>query len=297
MIIQFLTSGSTKEYSDNIVYLSERYASYVKDILINESQIEKGDIIHSIFSQPKGKHILGRGIKLACILNKNILFQNHDVKSFIKNINLQKCDYLFSTPSFLWNFKDIINFNKIKKIQLSGEFISPYLENYFLNEFKNKIIINHYGSSETFGIGYGLLGKNLKIIKNGKIKQKKDDFYFTSPYTRNQNIEKLNDILLLEKNEFKIIGRNNLSFIKKNGKKINLLFLRQVLLNLKIIDLNFEIINNIFDDFNLYVISDLSENEIRKEIYSKLGNEYQPIKIIYTNQYKKTHNKIKYKLF
>jgi hypothetical protein len=297
MIIQFLTSGSTKEYSDNIVYLSERYTSYVKDILINESQIEKGDIIHSLFSQPKGKHILGRGIKLACILNKNILFKNYDVKSFVKNINLEKCDYLFSTPSFLWNFKDIINFNKIKKIQLSGEFISSYLENYFLNEFKNKIIINHYGSSETFGIGYGLLGQNLKIIKNGKIEQKKDVFYFTSPYTRNRNAEKLNDIVLLEKNEFKIIGRNNLSFIKKNGKKINLLFLRQILLNLKIIDLSFEIVNNIFDDFNLYVISDLNENEIRKEIYSKLGNEYQPIKIIYTDKYKKTNNKIKYKLF
>lgn len=297
MIIKFLTSGSTKNYFDEINYDSERYVSYVKEILINESQIEKGDVIHSLFTQPKGKHILGRGIKLGSILNKNKLFQNNQIKSFINNLNLERCDYLFTTPSFLWNFKDSINFNQIKKIQLSGEFISFQLEQYFLNEFKNKILINHYGTSETFGIGYGLLGEKLKIIKNGKIKQKKDDFYFESPYTRIKKIEKLNDILLLENNEFKIIGRNNLSFIKKNGKKINLLFLKQMLLNLKIIDVNFEIINNIFDDFNLYLISDLDEKEIRNEIYSKLGNDYQPTKIIFNTNYQITKNNIKYKLF
>ena len=297
MIIHFLTSGSTKDYFEEIVYLSERYTSYVKDILINESQIEKGDVIHSLFTQPKGKHILGRGIKLGSLINKNILFQNKDINLFIKNINQEKCDYLFCTPSFLWNFKDYLKFDKIKKIQLSGEFISPQLEQYFLNEFKNTILINHYGSSETFGIGYGLLGEKLKIINNGEIKQKKDDFYFQSPYTRNNNIEKLSDILLIERNEFKILGRNNLDFIKKNGKKINLLLLKRLLLNLNIIDLSFEIINNIFEDFNLHVITSLSEKEIRNEIYSKLGNEYQPIKIIFNTKYKKTKNHIKYKLF
>jgi len=297
MIIRFLTSGSTKNYFDEIFYKSERYCAYVKDILINESQIEKKDYIHSLFTQLKGKHILGRGIKLACTINRNPIFINNDLNDFIKKINYEKCDYLFCTPSFLWNFKDILNLDKIKKIQFSGEYISPKLKDYFLNELSKKLLINHYGSSETFGIGYGLLKDDFKIIKNAKIINKNKIFYFESPYTRNNNQEKLSDILELNENQFKILGRNNLNFIKKNGRKINLLKLKKFLFDLNLIDVSFEISNDLFENFNLHVITNLNEKQIRDEIYLNFNNEYQPKEIFFYDKYIKSKNNIKFKLF
>jgi hypothetical protein len=301
MLVKFLTSGSTKAHPEEIDYESHRYTSYVKEILIPQSQLESKENIFSLFTKSKGRHILGRGIKSAAALHNCSLVQNDDLQDFVKKLISSRCDYLFCTPSFLWNFKNYIDLKKIKKIQLAGEYVSPKLREIFLNDKdESQIIINHYGTSETFGIGYCQLHEDFKVIKNGTLRKDGNSFYFSSPYTAYGEETLLSDILLIEKNSFKILGRNNLEFVKKNGKKIDLSKLRDSLFSLPIISLSFEHITSkeFFEDFNLYVIStSVGEDYIRKFIYDKFDANYQPRKIFFMSLFEKTKNDIKFKLF
>lgn len=300
MRIKFLTSGSTQSSFQDILYDSQRFSSYVKDILIDESQIDRKDHIFSLFSKSKGRHILGRGISAAARMKSCTLIKNDDLKTFIKNLMYERCDYLFCTPSFLWNVKEYIPLHKMKKIQLAGEYVSPFLSERFLSLMQpHQNIINHYGTSETFGIGYSKLGEDFHIIKSGEISQKEQHFYFKSSYTRSAETEELSDILQLSESGFSILGRNNLNFIKKNGKKINLLALRESLFSLPIIDISFKHYNDNFgfEEFDLYLISDtVSENYIRKHIDSFFDGNYQPRNIYFLKSFEKTKNDIKFKL-
>jgi hypothetical protein len=302
----FTTSGTTKKKGDAdkaFKYSKERYFSFIEDILIPETYIEKNDTVLGLTTISGNRHIHGSNIQSMCRILKLKFYRNTKDYILFKNlINDGKISYLFCTPSFIFETKDFINFKKIKKIQLVGENITDNMKDFLLNKIfdSRQIITNNYGSTETNSIGYKFLGEDyFKLIKNSRFEIKDQDTFFYSPYICN-DIDKFllqDDILIKDDKYFNVIGRKSgAEYIKKGGKKILLDELKKYLYdkyhNIFLIKTNIINSNDLFfEDFEMIILKEkdtaLKEDDIKKQILKQFYFEYLPIKIEIKDQIKK----------
>lgn len=302
----FTTSGTTKKKGDVdkvFKYSKEKYFSFIEDILIPETYIEKNDNVLGLTTLKGNRHIHGSNIQSMCRILKLKFYRNTKDYILFKNlINDGKISYLFCAPSFIFETKDFINFKKIKKIQLVGENITDNMKDFLLNKIFDscQIITNNYGSTETNSIGYKFLGEDcFKLIKNSRFEIKDQDTFFYSPYICN-DIDKFllqDDILIKDDKYFNVIGRKSRAeYIKKGGKKILLDELKKHLYskyhNIFLIKTNIINSNDLsFEDFEMIILKDknsfLSEDQIRKEIVNNFYYEYLPNKIEIKDEIKK----------
>ena len=305
----FSTSGTTKKNNQNdkiFRYSKEKYFSFISDILIPETFIEKTDTVLGLTTIKGTRHIHGSNIQSMCRMMKIKFYHNSKDYIFFKNlINEGLISYLFCSPSFILETNEFIEFKKIKKIQLVGENITDNMKDFLLNKIFNQtqIITNNYGSTETNSIGYKFLKDDyFKLIKNSYFESYSDKLFFYSPYICD-DIDKFllqDDINIISDNHFKVIGRkNDADYVKKNSKKILLNKLKNFLY-LKFNDI-FSIKTNIinsndlsFEDFELIILkekkSTLNEEKIKKEIINNFEYEYLPKKIEIKNEIKKPLN-------
>ena len=302
----FTTSGTTKKQGDvdkAFKYSKEKYFSFIEDILIPETYIEKNDTVLGLTTISGNRHIHGSNIQSMCRILKLKFYRNNKDYILFKNlINDGKISYLFCAPSFIFETKDFINFKKIKKIQLVGENITDNMKDFLLNKIfdSRQIITNNYGSTETNSIGYKFLEEDyFKLIKNSRFEIKDQDTFFYSPYICN-DIDKFllqDDILIKDDKYFNVIGRKSgAEYIKKGGKKILLDELKKYLYdkyhNIFLIKTNIINSNDLsFEDFEMIILKEkdtaLKEDDIKKQILKQFYFEYLPIKIEIKDQIKK----------
>ena len=291
----FTTSGTTKKNhadQDKVFrYSKEKYFSFINDILIPETFIEKDDTVLGLTTIKGTRHIHGSNIQSMCRMLKLKFYRNNrDYILFKDLINSGEISYLFCAPSFVLQTYDYINFKKIKKIQLVGEKINENICNLLLNKVfdKNQLITNNYGSTETNSIGYKKMSDDyFTLIKNSSLKKDGDNIYFYSPYI-SDDIDKflIQDELVFANNGFEVIGRkSSADYIKKNGKKIlldefkNFLYkkFKDILLIKTVIKENE---NHTSEDYELYILkeknSSLNYEMIKKEILDNFYFEYLP---------------------
>lgn len=296
----FSTSGTTKKYhtdGDKIFkYSKEKYFSFINEVLIPETFIEKNDTVLGLTTIKGARHIHGSNIQSMCRMLKLKFYRNNkDYHLFKELINDGKISYLFCAPSFVLQTYEYINFKKIKKIQLVGEKINENMKDIFLNKIfdKNQLITNNYGSTETNSIGYKKLEDNKFIlIKNSFLKKSNEDVIFYSPYISDDLMYfVIQDNLILKENGFEVLGRkSDANFIKKNGKKIILDELKNnIYKNFKDVFFIKTIIdeNKNGEDYIMYILkekkSSLTEKQIKDFILNNYYFEYIPKHIYITN--------------
>jgi hypothetical protein len=293
----FTTSGTTKKTNEKdkrFKYSKEKYFSFIEDILIPETHIEKDDKVLGLTTIKGTRHIHGSNIQSMCRMMKLKFYRNNKDYIFFKNlINNDEITYLFSPPSFLLQTYEYIDFKKIKKIQLVGEKINENIKNLLLNKIldKNQLITNNYGSTETNSIGYKELKDDyFKKIKHSIFEKRNGNYFFYSPYI-SDDVDGflIQDDLVFYDDKFDVIGRKSeADYIKKNGKKILLDELKKFLYQ-KFVDILFiktvivqNLENNSFlEDYELHILkeknSSLAEEKIKKEILNNFYFEYLPM--------------------
>lgn len=212
-----------------------------------------------------------------------------DIPDLVKVINKNEAKYVFSIPSFIWNFKDVIKFNPGQILLLAGEVINNNVYNYIKDN--NIECYQFFGANEYNLIGakklddeyYDILMDDMKIIDN----------VFHSPYLATGFLKEgqyhsikdsypLNDIFDVKDRKFNFISRVA-SFAKINGKAISILEINKVLNETKSVD-DFTVFktnpDNELDEIALVYVGNISEEDIKKIILDYFKDfSYLPKKI------------------
>ena len=212
-----------------------------------------------------------------------------EVKDLVKVINNNEAKYIFSIPSFIWNFKDVIEFNKDQVLLLAGEVIADNLYQYIKE--KNITCYQFFGANE-----YNLMGaKKLEDEYYDFLmdEMKMENEYFHSPHLASGFIKegefqkingsfKLNDIFEVKDRKFNFISRVA-SFAKINGKAISILEINKVLNATKqvsdfiVFKTNAE---NELDELALAYVGEIEENKLKDIILNHFNDfSYLPKKI------------------
>ena len=228
---------------------------------------------------------------LACLktVTDNIVY-DYEVNNLIKHINNNEVKYIFSVPSFIWNFKDHLKINKEQILLLGGEVISPNLFDHLKSQEVN--CYHFFGSSEYSLIGvkkmedeyYDFLSDDVDIKEDGHIYSPYmcKGFINEKEFIKVGNPYKPGDIFEVKGRQFKFISRAD-SVAKINGNSVSLTDINKMLgENKKILDfvLFKTNLNNELDELALVYVGEIEEEEIKKYILDYFNNfNYLPKKI------------------
>lgn len=269
------TSGSTrkprlisKNFNNIYIELKE-----LKKIL----NIEKGSIFY--FTPPL-YHIYGFLFGMALPLYSNsviIMTQNFTPESIVEFLERQKIDFFISIPHYYEMFEKlnkVDSFRNIKNLISSSAPLLVELSKIYYN--KNIKITEIYGSTETGGIAYRTSAISLewklfsyvKTIKKQHNEEKENELFIDSEaisvfYDKELGYNTGDMVEFRENNSFILLGRNT-RFVKISGKRVDLNFIQNKIIDLLNKEFNITITNEqiyIFEKEKILImIYDIEKN-------------------------------------
>lgn len=217
------------------------------------------------------------------------LTASQDINELVKIINDNKAKYIFSVPSFIWNFKDLLKINKDQILLLTGEVVSDNLKQHLIDnnitcyEFFGANEYNLMGAKKLEDEYYDFLLYDIKIINDelhspylapGYIKE--DKFH---------NIDKsfpLSDIFEIKDRKFKFLSRAS-AFAKINGKAISIIEINKVINSIKEVE-DYAVFkinsDNELDELALVYVGNIEDKKIKDIILNHFNDfSYLPQKI------------------
>lgn len=286
LFFKFKTSGT--EGKSKIIFSEVNISKTAFKLFLNHFGIQKGTKL-VLTSKITDNHIYGSCIKKVCEENDYILFNDsEELKNNVSFIN-QGIQYIFTTPSFLINFKDFIKLNKNQIIILTGEKIPQKLYDDLIS--KELQAYESFGSTEAFLIGTKKINEDYYTFFNENINY--DSGFLYSPYVSkyvifndefiiNDGKVKLTDDIEVIDRKFRFIQRDS-NIVKINEETISLKDISDFLEKQKTISdfCVFKINKNDFEQIILFHTSFLSENDVKKMIYHNFKNFNYIPKFIY----------------
>jgi acyl-coenzyme A synthetase/AMP-(fatty) acid ligase len=230
-------------------------------------------------------HMFAACLGLAC----DNLYSSFEINDLVKKINENKVKYIFSVPSFIWNFKEFLNFNDNQILLLTGEVVSENLYEYLKN--KNIKCYHFFGANECNLIGlkriedeyYDFLIDDITIKDNCLYSPYlASGFIKDNIYNSIKNVFSLNDVFEVIENKFKFISRVS-AYAKINGNSVSISEINKFLNTLKNINdfIVFKTNNeDELDELALIYVGEINENEIKNTLLSHFNNfSYLPAKI------------------
>ena len=219
----------------------------------------------------------------------NKLEASQDINQLVKIINNNQVKYIFSVPSFIWNFKDLLKINKEQVLMLTGEVVSDNLKQYLIDN--NITCYEFFGANE-----YNLMGaKKLEdeyydfLLYDIKINNNELHSPYLAPAFIKDNeinyIEKsfpLNDVFDIKDRKFKFVSRSS-AFAKINGKAVSIVEINKLINSIKKVEdyvvfkTNLE---NELDELAMVYVGNIEDKEIKDIILNHFNDfSYLPQKI------------------
>lgn len=161
----------------------------------------------------------------------SIKLDSNSINEYIDIILAFRPEWISAAPNILFLFVTLAYnkrrlFSFIKYIELSGEYLTEYIRNQIEDFFSYAIIVNQYGTRETFAISIERKCGHMHILNDNVFVENDNNFLVTSlnsfamPIIRYQLEDKIriNDVkCFLNSKELKIIGSRDCSFLTLNN--------------------------------------------------------------------------------
>ena len=272
--IKFLTSGTTGKPKEII----HNYESYTKNIKVKE---ELKNIIWGLTYDYK--KIAGSQVILQSYLNEgkivNLYKKNKDeILELIQKYNIT---HISATPTFyrlILQTEPILN---VSQVTLGGEPVDTNLIKKIKVIFPNANITNVYASTE-FGSLFTSKNEYFEISSkdNSWIKILNNHIFV---YQNNEWIDTYDVVEMVDKNKFKIIGRES-NMINVGGIKINPIHIENIINNLEYV-LSCRVFGKSNSITGMAVFADvvlkneITSKEIKLDLINKLNKYEMPLKI------------------
>jgi acyl-coenzyme A synthetase/AMP-(fatty) acid ligase len=272
--IKFLTSGTTGKPKE----ITHSYESYTKNIKIRE------DLKNIIWGLTYDyKKIAGSQVILQSYLNGgkivNLYGKNKD--EILELIEKYHVTHISATPTFyrlILQNKPIFN---VIQVTLGGEPTDSNLIKKIKEMFPNSSITNIYASTE-FGALFSSKNEYFEISnKNNDWIKIFDNHIFV--FRDNEWIDTCDVVEIVDKNKFKIIGREN-NMINVGGVKINPIHVENIINSLEYVS-NCRVFGKSNSITGMVVFADvvlkneITTNEIKSDLINKLNKYEMPLKI------------------
>ena len=217
------------------------------------------------------------------------LIASQEINELIKIVNNNEAKYIFSVPSFIWNFKDLLKINKEQVLMLTGEVVSDNLKQYLIDnnitcyEFFGANEYNLMGAKKLEDEYYDFLLYDIKINNN-----ELHSPYLAPAFIKDEKIYYinksfvLNDVFEVKNRKFKFLSRAS-AFAKINGNAVSIVEINKVINGIKEIEdyVVFKTNNeNEPDELAMVYIGDIDDKKIKDIILNHFNDfNYLPKKI------------------